>query len=401
MRKITGLLANIDVKPFIRPAGLAGGALALGVGFGGITSAPWTALGAVLLGLGGGYGVCKLWPASEGAHGAMDGERMLVMATLLEDVSEDLETTIGNIITEFLSLADKAAAQADLLAKTATAANNLDTGGETVSMAEFSADVATQAQEIVSNIAWICQSMMQVTFELEDLQKHTTTIGGFMEQVDFIAKQTDLLALNAAIEAARAGEHGRGFMVVAEEVRKLANESSKFSVEIKREVSAIMSGLDKSFDSVRKVVGQDMTPLLERKGRIEKLVELLISQKQGVLQMLEMAGADVGQMSQNIFGIVQGLQFQDRITQRLEHVITPLKEASEEAPERPKNKSKSNGMAESYTMKEERDAHARALEKKNGVTAKPPVDESPKKQETPKVTTPPKVDELGDNIDLF
>lgn len=387
-------------KPCMLPMAFVGGVGVMGVGLGSISTSPWLVFGALLLGGVGGYASRYIWGTSPQTVAAASAqhEQTLVLASLLEDVSADLEATIGEIINQFLDLAAKAGNQSELLGKTAGAAEKLDTGTEVISMDEFSHAVAEEAQEIVSTIVWICKSMMQVTYQLEELQKHTKTINGFMEQVDFIAKQTDLLALNAAIEAARAGDHGRGFMVVAEEVRKLANESSSFSVEIRREITAITKGLDESFGSVKEVVGQDMNPLIERKVKIEKLVELLITQKQGVLQMLEMASADVGKMSNNIFSIVQGLQFQDRIKQRLEHVIEPLKAMTEVNKPQKANGAKVkatavNGMSESYTMQAEREAHARALTKAEGENI-PPEQPKPVKHKTPQ-------DDMGDNIDLF
>jgi len=387
-------------KPCMLPMAFVGGVGVMGVGLGSISTSPWLVFGALLLGGVGGYAsryICGISPQTVAAASTQH-EQTLVLASLLEDVSADLEATIGEIINQFLDLAAKAGNQSELLGKTAGAAEKLDTGTEVISMDEFSHAVAEEAQEIVSTIVWICKSMMQVTYQLEELQKHTKTINGFMEQVDFIAKQTDLLALNAAIEAARAGDHGRGFMVVAEEVRKLANESSRFSVEIRREITAITKGLDESFGSVKEVVGQDMNPLIERKVKIEKLVELLITQKQGVLQMLELASADVGKMSNNIFSIVQGLQFQDRIKQRLEHVIEPLKAMAEVNKPQKANGAKVkatavNGMSESYTMQAEREAHARALTKAEGENT-PPEQPKPVKHKTPQ-------DDMGDNIDLF
>lgn len=123
------------------------------------------------------------------------------------------------------------------------------------SVSETARDVNLQAEESVERTAQGSQKVSHLVGEIHHIQENigeisrtvaefvrsTQAITGMTREVRDIADQTNLLALNAAIEAARAGEAGRGFAVVADEVRKLAEKSGKSAVEIDQVTRSIMS----------------------------------------------------------------------------------------------------------------------------------------------------------------
>ncbi len=87
-------------------------------------------------------------------------------------------------------------------------------------------------QSVVENMHEINSSMVELSATIDELRQLSEQIGDIVKVISDIAEQTNLLALNATIEAARAGEHGRGFAVVADEVRKLAERSGDSAKEI-------------------------------------------------------------------------------------------------------------------------------------------------------------------------
>ncbi len=221
-----------------------------------------------------------------------NAKRVAQVASELVGITEQVNSSAGVIASQIDEAAKGASFQSDRTTETATAMEEMNiTTLEVARNAVSAADNASAAKDnayegqnevrsLIASIETVRGHAENLETFMDELGQQTDSVGSVITVIQDIADQTNLLALNAAIEAARAGEAGRGFAVVADEVRKLAEKTMSATDEVGTAIKAIQEGARRSIDGVKQATDavETSTGIAESSGAtLERIVEIVNS----------------------------------------------------------------------------------------------------------------------------
>ncbi|CAG8864254.1 hypothetical protein PS627_00938 [Pseudomonas fluorescens] len=231
------------------------------------------------------------------------GDGVTQIASAAEELSAVTEQTSAGVNNQKVETDQVATAMNQMAATVHEVARNAEQASEAALMADQQSREGDRVVgEAIAQIERLANEVANSTEAMAQLKSESTKIGSVLDVIKSVAQQTNLLALNAAIEAARAGEAGRGFAVVADEVRSLAQRTQKSTEEIEELIAGLQHGTQQVasvMDSSRSLTDSSVE-LTRRAGSSLHTITTTVSSIQAMNQQIATAAEQQSAVAEEI-----------------------------------------------------------------------------------------------------
>lgn len=238
--------------------------------------------------------------------------------------SELVETSTETLVSRFTDLARLSGEQQSQFREVIAVANTVRVDDEELTLASITGFIETTLIQVIDSILKLSKHAMTMVYALDDVAKQVDQTEHSIAAIERINRQTNLLALNATIEAHRAGDAGRTFMVVAQEVRNLSNETNQLAGTIREQITTVAEGVRRGHGILKSIATVDMSSHIVAKERLDRVMGGLGQQNADFQRLVSSASDIASRLGETVNSLVMGIQFQDRTKQQLEHVVDTL-----------------------------------------------------------------------------
>jgi methyl-accepting chemotaxis protein len=193
-----------------------------------------------------------------------------------------------------------------------------------VTVEAFAGEVSDILMRYVSLLIEVSEKSIQAVHFIGDMVAELDQMFSLLADIRNIAEQTNLLALNAAIEAARAGEAGRGFAVVADEVRKLSQDTNRLSTQIRARGEVTKTTVTEVKGIVGAIASLDLNDAINAKAYVDEMLQGLEQTNKDISTAMDDLNHLNKDVNQHVNTAVQALQFEDLATQVISEISEEL-----------------------------------------------------------------------------